>query len=595
MHSILQLTHSDSDKDLSIIHLRTDEMGIDSLIAVEIRTWFLKNLEVNMPVLKILSGASIGELLDHAMENLPESFKSNIGNIGDVSTNLQKPEVQSDLPTGEIYLPPSSTDEITSQEEISSVEESSNSSLLESSKSGQLRIKPSISSQYLERTEAMSFGQSMFWFQTIYLEDQTTLNHTGCFHVHGALRVDDIERALHIVAQRHEALRTCFFMDETLKPVQGVMKSTGLYLEKRRIRDKDDVAEEFSRIRGHVFDLEHGETMRVLLLLQSPVDHYLIFGCHHINMDGISIQVLMSDLEKVYTGQDLSSGVLQYPDFSVRQREDFRAGKWKKELQYWREEFRDIPPPLPLLPLSQSTSRRPLSEYSVHRVDFRIESTVAAQIQQICRQCRATPFHFYLTVFRALLYRYIGSEDLCIGIGDGNRTEDSMMESIGPYVNLLPLRFNSQSMLDFSGMLEETRTKTYSALANSRVPFEVLLNELNVPRSATHSPLFQSFVDYRQGAREKQSFGDCELEMAKFEAGRTAYDLSLDIVDNPGNDSLLMLMVQGNLYNLRDAEILMNSYVDLIVSFSSNPHIPLDKPELFRRKDIEMAIELGRG
>lgn len=592
---MLQLTHSDSDKDLSIIHLRTDEMGIDSLIAVEIRTWFLKNLEVNMPVLKILSGASIGELLDHAMENLPESFKSNIGNIGDVSTNLQKPEVQSDLPTGEIYLPPSSTDEISSQAEVSSLEESSDSSLLGSSKSGQLQVKPSISSQYLERTEAMSFGQSMFWFQTIYLEDQTTLNHTGCFHVRGALRVDDIERALHAVAQRHEALRTCFFMDETLKPVQGVMKSTGLYLEKRRIRDKGDVAEEFSRIRGHVFDLEHGETMRVLLLLQSPVDHYLIFGCHHINMDGISLQVLMSDLEKAYTGQNLSSGVLQYPDFSIRQREDFRADKWKKELLYWREEFRDIPSPLPLLPLSQSTSRRPLSAYSVHRVDFRIESTVAAQIQQICRQCRATPFHFYLTVFRALLYRYLGSEDLCIGIGDGNRTEDSMMDSIGPYVNLLPLRFNSQSMLDFKGMLEETRTKTYSALANSRVPFEVLLNELNVPRSATHSPLFQSFVDYRQGAREKQSFGDCELEMAKFEAGRTAYDLSLDIVDNPGNDSLLMLMVQSNLYDLRDAEILMNSYVDLLVSFSSNPHIPLDKPELFRRKDIEMAIELGRG
>lgn len=592
---MLQLTHSDSDKDLSIIHLRTDEMGIDSLIAVEIRTWFLKNLEVNMPVLKILSGASIGELLDHAMENLPESFKSNIGNIGDVSPNLQKPEVQFDLPTAEIYLPPSSTDEISSQAEVSSLEESSDSSLLGSSKSGQLQIKPSISSQYLERTEPMSFGQSMFWFQTIYLEDQTTLNHTGCFHVRGALRVDDIERALHAVAQRHEALRTCFFMDETLKPVQGVMKSTGLYLEKRRIRDKGDVAEEFSRIRGHVFDLEHGETMRVLLLLQSPVDHYLIFGCHHINMDGISLQVLMSDLEKAYTGQNLSSGVLQYPDFSIRQREDFRADKWKKELLYWREEFRDIPSALPLLPLSQSTSRRPLSAYSVHRVDFRIESTVAAQIQQICRQCRATPFHFYLTVFRALLYRYLGSEDLCIGIGDGNRTEDSMMDSIGPYVNLLPLRFNSQSMLDFKGMLEETRTKTYSALANSRVPFEVLLNELNVPRSATHSPLFQSFVDYRQGAREKQSFGDCELEMAKFEAGRTAYDLSLDIVDNPGNDSLLMLMVQSNLYDLRDAEILMNSYVDLLVSFSSNPHIPLDKPELFRRKDIEMAIELGRG
>lgn len=226
MQNTLQLTHSGSDDDLSILRLRTDELGIDSLIAVEIRTWFLKNLEVNMPVLKILGGVSTGELLDHAMENLPDSFKTNNCNISDVSTDLEKPDLQFDLPKGEIYLPPSSTERISSQAEVSNLDDRNDPLLLRSSESGELPIIPSISSQHLERTEAMSFGQSMFWFQKIYLEDQTTLNHTGCFHVHGALRVNDIERALHAVAQRHEALRTCFFMDETLKPVQGVMKST---------------------------------------------------------------------------------------------------------------------------------------------------------------------------------------------------------------------------------------------------------------------------------------------------------------------------------------------------------------------------------
>ena len=68
-----------------------------------------------------------------------------------------------------------------------------------------------------------------------------------------------------------------------------------------------------------------------------------------------------------------------------------------------------------------------------------------------------------------------------------------------------------------------------------------------------------------KGAREKQSSGNSEFDISRFEAGRPAYDLSSDIVDNPGNGSLLMLMVQSNLYNSRDAEILMNSYVDLLV------------------------------
>jgi hybrid polyketide synthase / nonribosomal peptide synthetase ACE1 len=46
------------------------ELGMDSLIAVEIRTWFLQELEVDMPILKILGGASVADLVDHSIPKL---------------------------------------------------------------------------------------------------------------------------------------------------------------------------------------------------------------------------------------------------------------------------------------------------------------------------------------------------------------------------------------------------------------------------------------------------------------------------------------------------------------------------------------------
>ncbi|MCJ1477282.1 hypothetical protein MMC13_005953 [Lambiella insularis] len=579
LHSSLQLTYDDADRSASILQLRTDEMGIDSLIAVEIRTWFLKNLEVNMPVLKILGGASIGELLDHAVEHLPPKLTPNLNDDPAIAERREVPVGQHTSETTSVSDSPGG---------------SSSQTELESSAS-ESEIKPFTTSIAWERRAVMSFSQSMFWFVKVYLEDQTTLNHTGCYLVKGKLRVADLERAVLAVAQRHEALRTCFFMDESGSSIQAVKQSTSLCLETKVIKEQADVAKEFALMKNHVFDIERGSTMRILLLAYSPTDHYLIIGCHHINMDGISQQVLMSDLEKAYDRQRLSPEVLQYPDFSNSQREDYKAGKWGQEISYWRKEFPDFPPTLPLLSLSKRVSRQPLSAYDVHRKDFRLNSTLTAQVLKTCRQCKATPFHFYLAAFRALLYRYTGSEDLCIGIGDGNRTEDRMLESIGPYINLLPLRFHPNSTQTFTHTLRETRAKTYSALANSRLPFDVLLNELSVPRSAGHSPLFQTFVDYRQGARERQSFGNCELETVDFEAGRTAYDISLDIVDNTGQDCLLMLMVQKDLYGSKDAEILMKAYTDLIASFAKSPSLPVGEPELYREVDIEKAIAIGRG
>ena len=42
------------------------DLGVDSLIAVDLRNWFVKELEVDVPVLKILGDATVGQLAEDA-------------------------------------------------------------------------------------------------------------------------------------------------------------------------------------------------------------------------------------------------------------------------------------------------------------------------------------------------------------------------------------------------------------------------------------------------------------------------------------------------------------------------------------------------
>jgi hybrid polyketide synthase / nonribosomal peptide synthetase ACE1 len=57
------------------------ELGMDSLVAVEIRTWFLQELAVDMPVLKILGGSSVADLVDDSMQKLPQELLSRFAPI----------------------------------------------------------------------------------------------------------------------------------------------------------------------------------------------------------------------------------------------------------------------------------------------------------------------------------------------------------------------------------------------------------------------------------------------------------------------------------------------------------------------------------
>ena len=535
LRSLLGGPSDDENMQRGMLSSRTDELGIDSLIAVEIRSWFLKNLEINVPVLKILGGTTVYELLQFALQELPDELVPSA-----VSKNLDAPSPRDViaplasgvphpvLPNLDITSGGTLTDVPSDKAGSSSPAKSTPASLVSELSQG-FDEKGLLSRPAMVKELPMSFSQSMFWFVTLYLPDRTTLNHFGYSHVHGRLRLHDLEMAVTLVGENHESLRTCFFTNDEQQPIQDVLETPFLHLEHKWIIEDSELLEECSNLKKHTYDLEFGETMRIIVLSKSPDEHYLLIGCHHINLDGISHQVLMSDLLKAYNHEPLSREILQYTDFSVRQHEQHRNGGWTAELNYWKNELVGFNSVLPLLSPSVVTSRRPLNEYAVHRVDARIPSTTVARIKDACRQFRVTPFHFYLTVFKVLLFRFSNAEEICIGMGDANRLEDTKLESIGPFVNLLPLRFRLQASHSFEKALQEARDTTYNALKNSAVPFEVILNELDIERSATHSPLFQTFIDYRQGARERMAFGECQLEMEEFEAGRTAYDLSLDI------------------------------------------------------------------
>ena len=50
------------------------ELGIDSLVAAELRAWFVTEVGVDMPILKILGGPSILELVTDVVGRLPQAL-----------------------------------------------------------------------------------------------------------------------------------------------------------------------------------------------------------------------------------------------------------------------------------------------------------------------------------------------------------------------------------------------------------------------------------------------------------------------------------------------------------------------------------------
>ncbi|KAI1824158.1 lovastatin nonaketide synthase [Xylaria intraflava] len=581
---VLQSADQDIADDTPLI-----ELGIDSLAAVEVRSWFIKVLQIDIPVLKLLGGSSLKDIIETAFKKLPENLAAQ-AEIEDASAASTQP------PT-----PPSHATTNTAGSSSSSVRDEETSTVITrqtSMESLKFVQKDDVPTRLFTKSEPISIGQSRFWFLRLLVEDPTAFNVTLNFRMTGHVRVGDLERAIRVVTARHEALRTCFVEHEQEpdQAFQKILARTPVRLERKVVNSVEEVTAEYKQLQAHEFDFASGPLLRLVLLTLSPTSHHLLVNYHHMIMDMASFQILTAELEKVYSGQSLGLPPQQYPDFSIVQRQRLERGEFNEDLEYWRGVFPtdDQPPILPLLPMAISSSRKALTRYAVHQVTTHLEPDLAAQIKLASKAQKCTPFHFYLAAFKTMLFSFSDAPDLTIGIADANRNDSDIIGSIGLFLNLLTLRFRRQPHQRFDNAMVEARDTTYKALTHSRLPFDILLKELNVARSSSHNPLFQVFFDYRQQTSDRQTWCNCKFDLAEMHPGRTGYDILLDIADL-GSEVHATLRVQSSLYDLTGANLLLETYVHFIRTLAQNVSTVSEDISLFSEEQLARSIQVGLG
>ncbi|PHH78323.1 hypothetical protein CDD80_7078 [Ophiocordyceps camponoti-rufipedis] len=559
-------------------------LGVDSLIAAEIRSWFLKELEVDMPVLSILNTTSIADLCLEAMSRVSETPRprdAQENKMTVLTKKLPDPDHNGSVAAG-------------SSTEVSPIllTDSSDFSSIASSVGDDTDFSAiAVERPQLERSGRLSFAQERVWFMQQLLQGQTAYNVTLMYRIEGPLRVAELERAFHAVIRRHEALRSCFYVDsETGMPAQGVCHSSQFSLEEKH-HASSTAEEEFKRVQESLYDLEHGPILKAVIHRSAcHNEHTLVLGFPHIAFDGFSAQILMRDLALAYSGEELPRMPKSYLEYAAEER---IAQIPAEKLGYWKSEFETLPPVLPLFDFAECRTRVPLTEYRTRAVERTLPSTISDGLKTEARKLGATPFHVYLATLQTLLFELTSASDMCVGVVDANKTAAAYMDTIGFFVNLLPLRFQHHASQTMSNLVKEAKIKADRALAHG-VPFDVLLEELKLPRSSTYSPLMQVMLNFKMGSTRSAPIGDCQAKLLGFKDADNPYDLIFDVESFQNGSTWISIKTQQYLYTDHELELVMDTFVRILTSFSERPWqdtAAISEPDSEERRK---ALELGR-
>ncbi|KAF3765311.1 hypothetical protein M406DRAFT_256096 [Cryphonectria parasitica EP155] len=95
LRNVLQMTTSDED----LMAARSSGIGLDSLISVDIRSWFLKNFEVGIPVLKIMGNDTMADIAELVASQVSPSLLAGDATADAPTTNGEAVAAKTPAPT----------------------------------------------------------------------------------------------------------------------------------------------------------------------------------------------------------------------------------------------------------------------------------------------------------------------------------------------------------------------------------------------------------------------------------------------------------------------------------------------------------------
>ena len=346
----------------------------------------------------------------------------------------------------------------------------------------------------------LSPTQQRLWFIDQLTESDANYTIPVTYRLVGSLDTQALGRALQRVVERHEILRTVIELRNE-EPVAVVMSEQfDIRLVAEDLTDLDAASQEAAvsaRMQEAVarpFDLAHEPPLRTQLLRLAPDAHVLLLTMHHIASDGWSVENLLREISTLYTAfrdekaDPLPPLSLQYGDYAAWQRQWLQGDRLHRSLEYWRKQLEGVPVthslpldrPRPAHVLNAGASWRQCLPPSLHQA-----------LLELSRRQGTTLFMTLQTAFAVFVARWSGESDIVIGTPVANRPRNELAPLIGFFSNTLALRTTVPGDASFADILQQTKTVALGAYEFQHLPFDMLVEDINPPRSLGLAPLVQ--------------------------------------------------------------------------------------------------------
>ena len=418
----------------------------------------------------------------------------------------------------------------------------------------------------------------------------------------GELNITALRDAFSSLTRRHQALTTIFQNGDN-GPLMKVLNDVEIPFH---IEDISPIPEpertvEFNlRVKKELstpFQLNQGLLCRARLLIISPREYGFIITCHHIIVDGWSIGIMIEELTQLYQANlkgveaKLPARTATFSDFVAWQNRLLNSDLNKREISFWREKLKDMPE---ISSMPSDRARPARQSFAGDSISFKISPALTARLKLRAQEFKTPLNNLLTTAFGLLISGYAGQKDIVIGTAMANRSPAEFATVVGLLAHIMPLRLDFSGEKSFAEQVQQTAAAARELVQHSRIPFERLLDELEIKREASHHPGYQTYFTLLPPLSELPQSPGLQQEWLEFKSEIAKFEFSLYMEERNGGLYAVMEFATA-LFAADSVKGWIRSFLHLLKSVAESGDRPITETQLISFHDRKRLAKWGKG
>jgi amino acid adenylation domain-containing protein len=446
----------------------------------------------------------------------------------------------------------------------------------------------------------LSLAQQRIWFVQQLSHSSAAYNMPAAIRFNGHFDLAAMQTAVLKLLQRHDSLRTRFLSADgkASQVIDPVPDHYPLHRQDMSGLSDTEFQAVLDAFANTPFDIENGPLIRFEVLQRGADETYLLINFHHIIGDGWSIEVLLRDLGAYYKGKDrqipgMSEQLpVQYSDFSEWQRSWAQPEFLEPQINYWRDKLAGANT---ILQLPTDLPRPPQQSFKGATYTAHIPAHLVKAITELGQRHGASLFMVLMAGYSAVLSRYAKQQDLCIGFPISGRNQPELEELIGLFVNNLAVRCQLDDNPTVAEFIHQVRDNMLEAYSNQDVPFDTLVDALDIERSLAYTPLVQASLVLQTRSLESLLHKYVDKQTQPYELALTSakYDINLICYETENGIDAVMEYAT-DLFKTQTISNMLEHFQHVLSAMVASPDKPVGELPLLNNEERQHLLSFNQ-